>query len=596
MSVERDTLPTSIESEIHLLPDEVINQISAGEVIERPASVVRELLDNAIDASATEVVIEVEEGGRRLIKVSDNGKGLRREDLILAFQNHATSKLRSAEDLASIHTFGFRGEALSSIAAIARVEMKSRRNNSEIGNSLRIEGGQILGIEPVAKNVGTEVTVKSLFYNVPARRKFLKTGTTEEAKIKQWVVQSAIPNFGVAYKLFFDGKCVLNLPPCSSMLDRAASFLKGSVAEVYSIHNSIKVTGLIGHPGAASSKASNLVILVNKRVIKDTQIVRAIKEGFDSMLKGPEVPVGILAIELPATQVDVNVHPQKSEVRFVNAGEIFVAVRDGVARAVSTVRAPVSVESQSKSTYQTNQEVIVKSPEIPFRAKLDNNLPSSLSYQDEFLLHGSTTVKIEGKSEAQFLYSKLRFIGQLLKCYLLCEFEEELYVIDMHAAHERINYNRIRQNFRDKKVAEQRLLTPVVVDVSPEQFDTINSSIQEYREWGFEVEPFGEGSFIIRSSPAFIDHSEVRVAIVEMTNEQAQGINSNLMEEKVDRIAARLACHSSIRSGHVISSEGAYSLLSQLDDAVSAGACPHGRPIAARFRAVDIERWFGRDR
>jgi len=576
------------------LPDEVINQISAGEVIERPASVVRELLDNSIDAGATEVVIEVEEGGRRSIKVSDNGKGLRREDLILAFQNHATSKLRSAADLSSIQTFGFRGEALSSIAAIARVEMRSRLRTSDAGNSIRIEGGQILGIEPVAKGIGTEVNVKALFFNTPARRKFLKTGTTEEAKIKQWVVQSAIPNFTVSYKLFIDGKCAINLPPAASLLERAGSFLKGSVSEVYSVHNDIKVTGLIGHPGAATSKASNLVILVNKRVIKDNQIVRAIREGFDSMLKGAEVPIGIVALELPPAQVDVNVHPQKSEVRFVNAGDIFIAVRDAVRRAVSSVRAPIQVEPGQASSER--YDTLVRSPEIPFRALSVGSLPSTISYQSNLPLMGEQVVKSEGTPESPFVYSKLRYIGQLLKCYLLCEFEEEFFVVDMHAAHERINYNRIRQNFRDKNVAEQRLLTPVIVEVSPEQFEIINASVSEFNRWGFDIESFGDSSFILRSSPPFIDHGEVRIAFLEMASEQAQRVDSNSLEEKIDRIAARLACHSSIRSGHVISPEAVYSLFSQLDGAISAGACPHGRPIAARFKETDIEKWFGRDR
>jgi DNA mismatch repair protein MutL len=601
MALSADNQPESGNNEIQLLPDEVINQISAGEVIERPASVVRELLDNAVDAGATEVVIDIEEGGRRLIRVSDNGKGLKREDLVLAFQNHATSKLRDAKDLAAINTFGFRGEALSSIAAISRVEMKSRHRNGISGDVIKIEGGRIIGIEPSPRSVGTEVVCRALFFNTPARRKFLKSGATEEAKIKGWVIQSAIPNYNIAYKLSFDNKVVLSLPPVNSLIERAQSFLKGAVFEVQHSHNGIQVSGLVGHPGSASSKASNLVILVNKRVIKDAQIVKGIREGFSSMLKGPEVPIGIISIDLPPSQVDVNVHPQKSEVRFVNSGEVFVAVRDGVSKAIGSVSAPISTITDavdlprhrpSYSSFPTSG--FLGSNNFP---KISAPVPTQFSYQNKIKF--DDVVREEGRSfelSGTFKYSELRFIGQLLKCYLLCECQGEFVVVDMHAAHERINYNKIREQFRNKRVQEQGLLTPVVVTLNPEQHQNLKSLVESLRLWGFDIEPFGDGEVIVRSAPVFLSTEDVTEVIIALSEESEEALVGKAVDAEIDRIAARLACHGSIRSGRILSSDEAYALFKELDNAEIAGACPHGRPVAARFKESDIEKWFGRDR
>jgi DNA mismatch repair protein MutL len=599
--IQNETVQNETEgNEIRLLPDEVINQISAGEVIERPASVVRELLDNSVDAGATEIVIDIEEGGRRLIRVSDNGKGLKREDLVLAFQNHATSKLRDAKDLSAINTFGFRGEALSSIAAISRVEMKSRHRNSNSGDQIKIEGGKILGIEPAARSVGTEVVCRALFFNTPARRKFLKSGTTEEAKIKGWVIQSAIPNYKVAYKLSFDNKVVLSLPAVNSLLERAQSFLRGAIFEVGHSHNGIRVSGLVGHPGSASSRASNLVIVVNKRVIKDAQIVKGIREGFSSMLKGPEIPIGIISIELPPSQVDVNVHPQKSEVRFVNSGEIFVAVRDGVSKAIGLVSAPIST-IQETATPSVNSPITTGSPTISYGlgsfSKISTPVPTQFAYQNPLNFIASARVEANQINLCEpFKYSELRFIGQLMKCYLLCEYRGEFVVVDMHAAHERINYNKIRDQFRSKRVQEQRLLTPVVVTLNPEQHQNLKSSFEALRGWGFDIEEFGEGEVIVRSTPVFIPTEAVPEIITALAEESEQALIGKAVDAEIDRIAARLACHGSIRSGRILTTDEAYALFKDLDAAEIAGACPHGRPVAARFRESDIEKWFGRDR
>ncbi len=596
-------------NEIRLLPDEVVNQISAGEVIERPASVVRELVDNSIDAGATEVVIEVEEGGRRLVKVSDNGRGLKREDLVLAFQNHATSKLREAQDLSAISTFGFRGEALASIAAISRVEMRSRIRTAETGYSLKIEGGQIVSIDPVARGLGTEVISKSIFFNTPARRKFLKTGSTEEAKIKQWIVQTAIPNNQVSYKLFVDGKISLNIPASKNFIDRARDFLKGELSQVDYQAGTIRIEGLVGHPGSASSKAASLLILVNKRVIKDPQIAKGIREGFGNMLKGGEVPVGIISITLPPSMVDVNVHPQKSEVRFVNAGEIFIATRDGVSRAVNKISSPVFVTSGASSKVfedtpkYRGSEFSWSEPTSKayfggvVQPRLEIQSPSAINYsQSKMFQPQEDAATVPNLAASEFRYSDLRYIGQLMKCYLLTEYQGQFVIVDMHAAHERVNYNLIKDSISKRLVTKQVLLLPEVVPLSPESKCSYKKWVGNLAELGFDTEPFGESDIIVRSVPSILRDVPAKNIVSELLADGEELFSGSAMGVVVDRVAARLACHGSIRSGKEMSASEAYALFVALDEAESAGACPHGRPVAARFRESDVERWFGRDR
>jgi DNA mismatch repair protein MutL len=597
------------QNEIRLLPDEVVNQISAGEVIERPASVVRELVDNAIDAGATEIVIEVEEGGRRAIKVADNGKGLNKSDLVLAFQNHATSKLRDASDLAKISTFGFRGEALASIAAISKVEMRSRSRSSDTGNSLKIEGGQIVSIDPITKNIGTEVIAKNIFFNTPARRKFLKSGATEEAKIKQWIIQSAVPNNQVAYKLIVDGKIALNIPVASDFLDRARDFLKGELAQIDYQVGAIRVQGYVGHPGSASSKASNLLTLVNKRVIRDAQITKAVREGFSNMLKGFEVPVGIISIDMPPALVDVNVHPQKSEVRFVNSGEVFVAVRDGIQKTINLMKNPVQVEFSREQTIaarevpttylasSNNSSANNSSAMSMVQPRLSLNPTSSISYsyRDNIDRFTSSAGAIATKT-GQFRYCELKYIGQLMKCYLLTEYESQFVIVDMHAAHERVNFNLIKEQMSSRLVAKQILLLPEVVALTPESRNGYERWRVNLDELGFETEPFGELEILIRTVPTVLRDANPGAVVLELLSEGAELFSASAVSEVVDKVAARLACHGSIRSGKIISPEEAYSLFAALDRAESAGACPHGRPVAARFKEQDVERWFGRDR
>ncbi len=596
----------SKNSRIRVLSEFVINQISAGEVVERPASVVRELLDNSLDAGASDISIFIEDGGRRSIRVVDDGSGMSKDDALLAFENHATSKVSEVKDLSAIETFGFRGEALASIAAVSKVQLKTRTKTSDIGIRVVIEGGKLVKVEPVACNPGTEIIVSNIFYNTPARRKFLKKSETEEAKIKQWIIQSAAPNYSIRYRYNVDGKEVLNFPSVDTLLERSKAFVRGNCMPVNWQRGSISINGLVGHPGSASTSAASLVLIANKRVVRDGLIMKAVREGFSSTLKSYESPVGVISITLPPSQLDVNVHPQKSEVRFLAPGEIFVAVRDGVLNAVNHFTDPITVtqtthhqSSYENSLYREKLNSKLQDPNFVEPTQSSFSLRSKyepvaeISYQSISEDLSATDTK---SRNIKFRYGDLKFIGQIFECYLLCEKDEIFYILDMHAAHERCNYNRIREGFLEGKVSEQMLLTPVVVRLGSESKQNLLDNISDIKRWGFEIEAFGTEEVIVRSAPSFVAIKDIPSLIKEMAEEFLSSMAGSLVSETIDHIAARIACHGSIRSGKIMSKEESYALLSQLDQAELAGACPHGRPVMVQFPLATVEKWFGRDR
>lgn len=608
---------------IKVLPETIVNQISAGEVVDRPASVVRELLDNALDAGADDILISVEDGGRRSIRIVDNGSGMSKDDALLAFENHATSKITSVKDLAAIQTFGFRGEALASIASIAKVQLRSRTRDSDIGISINIEGGKIVKFEETSCNVGTEIIVSSLFFNTPARRKFLKKPETEEARIKQWIIQSAISNFSVRYRFQANRREQLNLPVCTSLIERARAFIKGSIEVVSWEKGEIKIHGLIGHPGSATTNTSSFVLIVNKRVVKDNALLKAVREGFQSTLKSYESPVGIVSIVLPYSQVDVNVHPQKSEVRFLSPGEIYVNLRDAIINSVRSFNRPISISpisyerdianaKEAISPEQSTQSVIIRDDSSTYQHQDRLNLATKVAPMAEFnyqngsrdnteILSSNSLSQDDNTSDQvqtlpKFRYADLKYIGQLMECYLVCEHNELFYLIDMHAAHERCNYNRIRNGFIKQDVSQQLLLVPVVVTLDDESLQNVMENRDTLNRLGFEIEEFGSQEIIVRSTPSFIPANEVKSLFSELARQQLDLPTSTVVSDQLDRIAARIACHSSIRSGKIMSKDEVYALFDQLDVATISSACPHGRPVIVSFTQSTVEKWFGRDR
>lgn len=602
---------------IKVLPDTVINQIAAGEVVERPASVVRELVDNAIDAGATDVFVALEAGGHTRLKVKDNGSGMTRDEAILAFERHATSKVSAIEDLVRLSTLGFRGEALASIAAVSKVKLRTRARDQEVGSELTIRGGKLVDVQSCAWNEGSEIEIEHLFFNTPARRKFLKSPRAEMAKIRTWLAHSSLARPDVRYRLVSDGDEILNVPVAISVQERARAVFPADLIPVYLEESGVRVEGMVGHPGQALGDASGLVILVNGRLVSDKVVLRAVREGYDSMLKDREFPTGYIAIQLRPEDVDVNVHPQKSEVRFRHPSQIFAVVSGAVLAGVRAIKRPLGVpiptdrvsmpqhvvprgEAVSPSVYAARElfqvehnaarSAFCESPVVT--AKIAEISPR---YGEAFATslepRNAPVFEIQG-----FRFSNLRYIGQALECYLVCECNDELVVVDMHAAHERVNYNKIRRARAERGLVTQKLLIPETVRLTCEHVVYLMEQRDVLEALAFDVTQQSDDSVVVHGVPGVVAHLNCTALLKEFASEPVVAGWRERIEERIDHMAARVACHASVRSGDALSRHEAYALFAQLDETELAGACPHGRPVVAHFSRDAVERWFGRDR
>jgi DNA mismatch repair protein MutL len=598
---------------IRVLADRVVNQIAAGEVVDRPASVIRELVDNALDAGADDISIWIESGGKSLIRVVDNGCGMERDDALLAFERHATSKLTSSDDLLSIQTMGFRGEALASIAAVSKAKLRTRQEEGAIGTEVVIEGGVLRNVLEVATPVGTEIEIRRIFFNTPARRKFLKLPKTEEQRVKVWLKHAALAHPDVRFRLTSDGKEVLNLSRRDDSISRAREYFRGSLVQFEREEDEIVVSGLIGHPGLAQYDSASTIILVNGRLISDRLVLKSLRDGFDSTLKPREFPIGFIRIDVHPASVDVNVHPQKSEVRFRDPSRVYGFVRDAVSTAIQQFRSPVQFKDVAPAAMTRPQPSIEAHSELhptfhegslALQPRVVSSPQSALQpFAQPQALSASLASATQGARQADspFRFSQLRYIGQALQCYLFCEFGEQVYVVDMHAAHERYNYNLIRNGFVGRSIASQQLLVPLTIELSEIGARRCVEHADLFARFGFGLELFGESSILIRSVPDIVVGSSVESLIKEVAavaEEEGAGALQvdEVFQQVIDRVAARIACHASIRSGKQMNEQEVYALFDALDSSDFSAACPHGRPVVVSFKEPDIEKWFGRDK
>ena len=601
---------------IKVLPDTVINQIAAGEVVERPASVVRELVDNAVDAGATDIFVALESGGHSRIRVRDNGCGMGRDEAVLAFERHATSKVSSIEDLTHLGTLGFRGEALASIAAVSKVKLTTRTRESDVGVQVTMRGGKLVNVQSIAWNEGTEIEIEHLFFNTPARRKFLKSPRSEVSRIRSWLAHSSLARPSVRYRLVSDGDEILNLSAVDSRIARGHQIFPPELMPLSLSEGGIHVEGMVGHPGQALSDSSGLVIVINGRLVSDKIIVRAVREGYDSMLKDREFPIGYIVVDMPAEDVDVNVHPQKSEVRFRRSDQVFAVVRGAVLSAVRSIRKPMSAVplasnegttlgalGQMSTGFRADPYVAAPIPEFPSvtapvgeevaRPGSTPPITVAVTHQPSFF---SSAAPTQGVGRRSFRFSDLRYVGQILECYLVCELDEKLVVVDMHAAHERVNYNKIRTARAEHKLSVQKLLIPEVVRLTSEQVTTLMEQRELLAELAFEVSEVDHERVAVSGVPSVLSRLNCTALLKDFAAEPVRAGWRERLEERIDHIAARLACHASVRSGDLLSRHEAYALFSELDEAELSGACPHGRPVVTEFTRDAVERWFGRDR
>jgi DNA mismatch repair protein MutL len=606
--------------QIRILPETLSNKIAAGEVVERPASVVKELVENALDAESTRIIIEVEKGGQDLIQVSDNGLGMPRDDALLAIERYATSKISTDADLFAIRTLGFRGEALPSIASVSRFSLITRDKSSDGGTEILVEGGKVKSVSEVGAPVGTLISVRQLFFNTPARRKFLKAISTETSHIAEAVGRMALGHPGVQFRLIHNDKVVKNWTAASAHLDRVADVLgKEAGRDLHAIEldrNGIAVAGWVSSPRTTRRTSRGIYIFVNGRYVSDRSIQHAIFEGFAQRLVKGQFPVAAVFIRVPFDAVDVNVHPTKNEVRFVNPRQLHEAVKSAVAQTLYEVDR-VNWLPPDRPIGQRSQ----KSPQIaerisPFaapRAKDDFGFRISdfgIKNRGEEPAASSQQPVASGQepgassqqpaaSDQQPVFdnkgfSALRVIGQLHNTYIVCESDAGLVLVDQHAAHERIFFERLKQSRSDRPSAAQKLLVPETLELNFREAEILEHTLADLKTLGLEVEPFGKNTFVIKAVPALLSGQDPRPLVREIAEKLAAGDSAAGLQQALDECRMVMACHAAIRASQPLSDAQLKGLLHQLDQCENPSHCPHGRPTWIRWDLRLLEKSFKR--
>jgi DNA mismatch repair protein MutL len=622
---------------IAVLASEVIDQIAAGEVIERPASVVKELVDNAIDAGARKITVETTGGGRTMIRVSDDGIGMSPASAVLALERHATSKLRTVNDLWSLASMGFRGEALPSIASVSRMTITTRRQSDLAATRVIVEASRLVEVTEVGAPVGTTVEVADLLSNLPVRLKFLKSDATEATHVTELCARIAMSHPALHLRLEHNGRSALELPPDLDHFGRVHALLGARIASrmvsASGQEDGIRITAFLGAPELAQATARGVQLFVGKRPVRDRGLLHAVAMGYGELVPRGRYPLAIVLLDAPAGAVDVNVHPQKHEVRFSDPSAVAAAVRHvvqaGVASAswraelgpnipiltsIAAPRLPVDdvpatalsqryanqlrhLQAPSQSTMFDEPRAWTESIQRQTRASraAERAELRDVERADRTERSPAAAPVAEGSGPVSSAYfSSLRYLGQLDLTYLVCDGDGELVLIDQHSAHERVELERLRTR-GDRDVPVQKLLFPTTLDASPDELALVARPMlqQALSRVGFEVEPFGAATLALRAVPAGIRHGDPAQLLRKLLTEwAAEGAPSE--EERIDRMLAELACHSVVRAGDRLSQSEAESLLRELDTAPQAAVGPHGRPILLRLPLAEIARRFGR--
>jgi len=557
---------------IKVLESEIVSKIAAGEVIERPASVVKELIENSLDAGATEIAVEAQGGGVGLIKVSDNGAGIPASELELAFHRYATSKIGDLGDLEKISSLGFRGEALPSIAAVAEVEILSQPHieygaTETVGSYIYLRKGEVTHKESRARPQGTTVTVRRLFRYFPVRLKFLKSVNTENSHIAHLVSQYALAFPEVKFSLVLDKRHSLRTTGNGDLRQVVGEIYGSEVAqrmlEVEREDSMVKVRGLISPPSLARSTRNYLSFFVNRRWVRSPLLTRATEEAYRGLLMDGRHPTAIINISLPAHELDVNIHPAKAQIKFCHEQNVFSNVQKAIEGALA--RTPVARPKATTFSLGSGQW---QSP----RMIMDN--------EPTFVVAQLPTLELP----------LLRVLGQLANTYIIAEGPDGLYLIDQHAAHERILYDRILAQWSQKEVEVQGLLQPITIELSPREEETLKASEELLTEFGFTIDPFGNRSYLIRAIPALTARANTIEIITALLDDLA-GKEPNPWEEE---IAQSLACHGAIRAGQQLSNEEMRELIKQLEQTKQPRTCPHGRPTMIHLSSHQLEKEFGR--
>ncbi len=610
-------------SRIHILPEILSNKIAAGEVVERPASVVKELVENALDAGAEKIAVEVDNGGRSLIRVSDDGCGMERDDALLSLERYATSKISDEQSLFAISTLGFRGEALPSIASVSSFTLVTRPADSDAATEITVSGGKIMDVKEVGAPPGTMIEVRRLFFNTPARRKFLKAVNTEMGHIADTVSAFALCRPDIRFKLIHNGKTVKNWPAAADPRQRVADILGRDTREhlhaVEYAAGDLAISGWVTAPHITRSTSQKSYLFVNGRIIRDRGLQYALFEGYRGRLVKGTFPLAAIFIFLPYDRVDVNVHPTKSEVRFADQKNLYNALKAAVAggwsgatkppweppadetvssgagadypAAPSALAAPPEQAAEPLSRYTAEQQNLVPKIPLPRPQTGDTLAPRPADTEQAAPESAAVPAPVE---DAKEFFSGLTVVGQLYQTYIVCESETALVVIDQHAAHERILFETLKQRENLRRPASQALLIPETVDMSYREAAELEKVLDALTAAGLEIEHFGQNSFVIKAVPAVLSATAAAPMVREIAEKLVESGFAPGMETRTDACLHIMACHGSIRANQRLSREQMTALLVQLDACDNPWHCPHGRPTSVNWNLRDLEKAFKR--
>lgn len=583
---------------IQKLPKHEAQKIAAGEVVERPANIVKELIENSLDAGATNVTIALEEGGKKLINISDNGNGMLREDARICFQRHTTSKLKSFDELESINTFGFRGEALASICSIAQVTLKTKHKDSTEGLQLTLEQGIIKQEQLIALQHGTAIAIENLFYNVPARKKFLKTTTTEWNHNAALFKAFCFSNLSVHFTLSHDGSVIYNCPPVKTIEERISQLFDTQVSSHTlalspSAKKNVSISGAMTGPHYARYDRGGLFFFVNGRWVKNYKLATAVTKGYLNVLQPGKFPIAVINITVDPKTVDINIHPKKEEVQFLNPRIVEMAITESVKTTLeqhlstqlkkTVTLAPQPTFSSFTETYESPKRSIFPDlSTLPF--------PSTEPIQTPPM-----QTPIETVTQQEVESYPYRLIGQFKNTYLLLEHPDGLFVIDQHAAHERVLYEQFSERFKNQETIA--LLFPQVITLSAQDFETLIPHLNIFVDHGIELEAFGEQQVTVKSTPVYAKH----IDMIELIQEVLGTIRDTDTTDKdaffktiTERLRAQMACKAAVKAGDVLSTEKIEQLLHDLNKTTNRFSCPHGRPTSWLLDTLSIEKKFKR--
>lgn len=632
---------------INVLPKEIYQLIAAGEVVERPSSVVKEMIENSLDAGAKNITLEIKNGGSTYIRITDDGCGIERDDVRKVFISHATSKISKKDDLNSIATLGFRGEAMASISAVSKVELLTKAENEEIGTRYEIAGGEELEFDDAGCPNGTTIVVRDIFFNTPARMKFLKKDVTEGNQVAGIVDRMAISHPEISFRFIRDGKQVLitsgNGDLKSTVYSVLGKEMSDSLMSVDYSFNDMRITGFVSKPTASRKSRAGQYFYINNRIVKSKTAMAALEQAYKNTIMVGRFPACVLNIELNPAQVDVNVHPAKTEVRFANEKPIFDLVYYAVKTAIENDRTVKEVEfkenpiyrQESKNAYQNNdnksfqakfdffkkkdeppsQQVIKTKPRENFwqveapkpeykitrdekpKPRVDINIEyeepeeiSTAESKDAPKERDIEKVVITDEKDNENFIPNFKLIGEAFKTYLIVEIENELYFIDKHAAHERMNFERFKAQ---ATVETQMLLAPVVVNLTKDEFIAISENVELIKKCGFELEEFGESQIIVRAIPSLVDGDSVKDLMLEIAQKLLEH-KTDILPDKIDWIYHSASCRGAVKAGDYTSRQEQEMFVKKLLSMPNIRFCPHGRPVFIKMSKYDIEKQFGR--